>query len=164
MVIKVKLVLKEMTNENAENILMWKYEKPYDFYNNDVTGENILEMMNGKYLCFLDEDGEIIGFFCIGEAARVPAGHPLGMYKDVATDIGLGMNPKLVGKGYGTLFCQHVLKQAHEFAPGSLLRLTVASFNKRAVHLYEKLGFKKSDTFYNGTVEFLTMLKTEEKL
>ncbi|WP_253905416.1 GNAT family N-acetyltransferase [Bacillus sp. THAF10] len=159
----MKLIFKEMTKEHAENILMWKYEIPYDFYNNDVTEENIFEMMNGNYRCFLNEEDEIIGFFCIGEAARVPAGHPLGIYKEVATDIGLGMNPKLVGKGHGVLFCQHVLDQVQKIELGSPLRLTVASFNKRATHLYEELGFKKKDTFHKGTVEFITMVKTEEE-
>jgi ribosomal protein S18 acetylase RimI-like enzyme len=42
-------------------------------------------------------------------------------------------------------------------------RLTVATFNRRAVHLYEKLGFEPVRTFISegraGRVEFLLMTR-----
>ncbi|MDF2788980.1 MAG: family N-acetyltransferase [Neobacillus sp.] len=39
------------------------------------------------------------------------------------------------------------------------IRLTVAIFNQRAIHLYTKLGFVKKVEFNRDTTEFITMVK-----
>ncbi|WP_367281315.1 GNAT family N-acetyltransferase [Planococcus shenhongbingii] len=72
------------------------------------------------------------------------------------------MNPKLVGKGQGTAFGSSyiLIEESH---PGLPVRLTVASFNKRAIHLYEKLGFVKENRFSTDRVEFITMVKRNEE-
>ena len=51
-------------------------------------------------------------------------------------------------------FIVQTVQQEHHLP----LRLTVALFNKRAIHLYEKLGFVKAIEFSTPT-EFITMLK-----
>lgn len=67
------------------------------------------------------------------------------------------MKPELTGKGFGTEFFTFILNQIQQNNQYPL-RLTVAKFNTRAIHLYEKLGFKKSMEF-TATSAFITMLK-----
>jgi hypothetical protein len=51
------------------------------------------------------EDGDLAGYFCFGEDARVPAGRRLGVYeRESALDVGLGMRPDLAGRGLGAGF------------------------------------------------------------
>ncbi|MGK7377433.1 GNAT family N-acetyltransferase [Planococcus sp. 1R117A] len=151
-----------MNRTLAEEVLNWKYTAPYDFYNNDLTDEEISELLNGTYFALLNEVKELAGFFCVGTSAQVPMGHRYNVYGESFVDMGLGMNPKLVGKGQGTAFGSFVLNYIEESHPGLPVRLTVASFNKRAIHLYEKLGFVRKSRFSTDRVEFITMIKNEE--
>ncbi|MDZ5470392.1 GNAT family protein [Bacillus sp. 31A1R] len=153
------LAVNEMTENLATQILYWKYDKPYDFYNNEVTEESLKELMNGSYRAVIDEKEALIGFFCTGLSAQVPTGKQYGVYDDPFIDIGLGMDPNLVGKGNGYDFCTFFLGQLEESNKDIPIRLTVASFNKRAIRLYEKLGFVKQSEFSTDSAEFLTMIR-----
>lgn len=152
-------VSQSMTKELAIEILNWTYEPPYDFYNNDVSDLAIREFLKGTYHVVLNGTGELIGFYCMGEDARVFAGNRAGAYDEDRIDVGFGMKPSLTGQGNGKAFCWFLLKQVREKHPGKALRLTVATFNKRAIHLYESLGFRESVRFYRDKVEFMTMHK-----
>ena len=156
----MNLIIEKMTENNAKHILAWKYEKPYDFYNNEVTKENLKEMLDGSYYALLNEH-DVVGFFCIGENAQVPIGHQFGVYVDDFVDMGLGMHPSLVGKGNGTAFCTYILQFIEKQYEGKSIRLTVANFNKKAIHLYEKLGFVKIAEITSNSTEFMTMIKKQ---
>ncbi len=68
------------------------------------------------------------------------------------------MKPDLTGKGFGAIFFSFVLSHIQdEF--NSPIRLTVAKFNHRAIHLYEKFGFIKIMEFSSESAEFITMIK-----
>lgn len=157
--VRLKLLIQEMNEKYAIEILNWHYESPYDFYNNDLTEESLQEMLENPYYAIVNELEEIIGFYCIGTAAQVPKGHEFKVYMENCVDIGVGMNPNLTGQGFGTAFFAFILssiQQEHHHP----LRLTVAQFNKRAIHLYEKFGFVKDIEFCIPTA-FVTMLKKE---
>ena len=154
--------IEKMTEHNTQHILAWKYEEPYNFYNNEVTDEALEEMLDGSYYALLNETNYIVGFFCIGKNAQVPVGHQFGVYPDDFVDMGLGMNPSLVGKGHGTEFCIHIIQFIEEQYAGKPIRLTVAKFNKRAIHLYKKLGFVRVAEFTSNTTEFMTMIKNQQ--
>ena len=157
----MQLHIENMTVNIARNILTWKYEEPYDFYNNEETDEALDEMLDGSYYALLNEQNAVVGFFCIGKNAQVPIGHQFDVYVDDLVDMGLGMHPNLVGKGNGTAFCTHILQFIEKHYVGKSIRLTVANFNKRAIHLYEKLGFVKVAEFTSNTTEFMTMIKKQ---
>ncbi|MFJ7730980.1 GNAT family N-acetyltransferase [Lysinibacillus sp. NPDC097231] len=145
-------------NENyATDIVSWKYEAPYDFYNNELSDESLKEILDNPYYSIVNDNDELVGFFCTGASAQVPKGHDYGAYLDKCMDVGIGMKPELTGKGFGTEFVAFVLNQIQQ--KNQLpLRLTVAKFNTRAIHLYEKLGFEK-DMEFTASSAFLTMLK-----
>lgn len=154
----MNLTIKKMTQNDAVDILSWKYEKPYDFYNPILTPDNILELLGKSYFIVTNENKDLVGFFCIGNPAKVVAGHEYGAYKGECVDIGLGMNPELAGRGNGSNFFASILEFVHKHDPETDLRLTVATFNKRAIHLYEKFGFTKEMIFHDD-LELMTMKK-----
>ncbi|MEI5906266.1 GNAT family N-acetyltransferase [Bacillus spongiae] len=155
----MNLTIKKMDINSAKTILSWRYEKPYDFYNNDITEEGINELLDGSYQAIIDKNNKIFGYLCIGESAQIPVGHKHGVYNDKYVDMGLGMDPYYVGKGYGYEFCTYIMNHIKENSPGIPIRLSVATFNDRAINLYEKLGFIKKDKFTTDFAEFITMIK-----
>ena len=154
---KLQFFIREMTVSYATDIVSWKYEPPYDFYNNEYSEESIKEILDNPYKSIVNDKDELVGFFCTGASAQVPKGHDYGAYLNECIDVGIGMKPELTGKGFGMeffTFILHQIQQNNQYP----LRLTVAKFNTRAIHLYEKLGFKKSMEF-TATSAFITMLK-----
>ena len=132
-----------MTAARAEAVLGWRYPAPYDFYNMTATADTMAELMGGDYAALLDGEA-VAAFFCLGRAAQVPGGR----YPAPAVDLGLGLRPDLTGRGLGTAFCRDLLPAAASMRPDeAMVRLTVAAFNQRALHLYQKLGFQEESGF-----------------
>jgi len=156
----MKLKSEKMTLKYAMEILNWKYPAPYQLYNQEANEEEIGELLTNNYQAILTLEGYLIGFYCTGTSAQVPIGHKFDAYKDACLDIGLGMKPELTGKGFGTTFLTFIFS---EIAEGNL-RLTVATFNKRAVRLYEQFGFKQSAVFISRGTEFVVMMREKEVL
>lgn len=155
----MQLSIQKISKNDAIQILNWKYNAPYDFYNNEENEESIKELLENSFSIVVDERNQLVGFFCIGNSAQVPAGSHLGAYSEKCIDIGLGMRPDLTGQGLGVIFFSFILRHIQETDKSIPLRLTVAKFNERAIRLYEKLGFKKRMEFSNGTTLFLTMVR-----
>ncbi|QAS54477.1 GNAT family N-acetyltransferase [Halobacillus litoralis] len=147
-----------MTEFLAKQSLQWRYQPPYDLYNVQADAETIAERLDGSYQAVFENE-TFIGFFCTGTSARVPAGYDYGVYEEACVDMGLGMDPVLTGKGNGYEFARFIIEQIGNQKGTLPIRLSVATFNKRAIRLYENLGFVKVDTFFNDTNEFITMIK-----
>ncbi len=132
-------------------------------YNSEGDEESIIELLAGNYYVVIDEAQTVIGFFCFGDGAQVPSGNEVGAYSDTSfVDIGLGMRPDLCGHGGGYDFFVKGLMFAKSLFNTSKFRLTVASFNKRAIRLYERLGFIEVKRFERktevGMTEFVVMV------
>lgn len=155
----MRLHVKEMDEIFAEEILGWTYEEPYDFYNNEYSVDAVRELLNHSYFVALDDHEEIFGYFCIGESAQVPIGSMFGVYPEGCMDIGIGMNPVFTGQGRGHLFLTFILNYIMGLVGTVSLRLTVAAFNTRAIHLYEKHRFEMEKAFRHGDVVFITMVR-----
>jgi len=144
-----------MTIDLATAILQWTYPPPYDFYNMETSDEAYAELLDGSYQAVIDQE-QLVGFFCTGRSAQVPPGRPLHLYPDDHRDIGLGRQPELTGQGTGFMFCSFVLDTVKAQSPLPL-RLTIASFNERAIHLYEQFGFQRHAAFPTTHATFLIM-------
>lgn len=59
----MNLTVQPMGRDDGLEILSWKYDEPYDFYNMDDDG--IGELLNGTYFKVL-ENGVLIGYCCFG--------------------------------------------------------------------------------------------------
>ena len=140
-----------MTRQDAHAIQTWTYEAPYDFYNQQASAEGLEELMAYQAV----HDSTLIGFYCLGTYARVP--NDTYVYGDTHTDIGLGLHPERTGQGYGRTFVRLVMQEAAR--EGKPLRLTVATFNQRAIHLYGQLGFQQVTSFEKGATRFLVMTR-----
>ncbi|GAB6988274.1 GNAT family N-acetyltransferase [Paenibacillus pini] len=152
------MFLKPMDELYASDIATWKYEVPYDLYDMDEDDESIQELMH--YQCILRND-QLIGYFCTGEYAQVPLGHSQWAYPEFNSiiDLGFGMKPELTGQGLGYEFITFIIQEVrHQYDP-STIRLTVATFNKRAIQLYTRVGFVKESSFLTNNNEFWVMTK-----
>ncbi|MDM5157076.1 GNAT family protein [Bacillus sp. DX1.1] len=148
----------KLTEKEAKVINTWKYEERYSLYNFSGSEETLNELLDGTYYGCCNEQEELIGYFCCGENARVPGGREAKLYTgERIVDIGLGMKPALTGKGMGISFLQTGLQFVKEEFQPKVIRLSVATFNKRAVTLYKKAGFKTGPTFVSRKREFMLM-------
>lgn len=154
--------IEKMNHKDAEQISKWTYTGPYSIYSMDGSEECLNELLDGSYYSVNDKDGNLIGYFCFGKAAQVPAGNRFGAYdSNEYTDIGLGVRPDLCGQGLGLRFLQEGMLFARNEMSAGKLRLTVARFNQRAMTVYERAGFVKGMSFERvsekGNIEFIIM-------
>ncbi|PEW07326.1 GNAT family N-acetyltransferase [Bacillus cereus] len=148
----------KLTEEEASEINTWTYEEPYNLYSFSGGSEVVEELLDGTYYGYCDDKGELIGYFCFGENAQVPGGREANLYagEDVV-DIGIGMKPALTGKGMGKTFFQAGIAFAVREFNSKMFRLSVATFNKRAIALYKNIGFQQGPIFLSRGKEFMLM-------
>ncbi len=146
----MKLQFASMDRASADAVVAWRYEEPYSVYDGQPGDVEALMNPAYRYYTFTNEDDELIGFCCFGGDARVPG----GAYADAdALDVGAGMRPDLTGRGFGADFVDAILDFGLETFSPKALRVTVATFNERAIHVYEQAGFKRIKTFQSGSGE-----------
>lgn len=143
----MQIYFRKLAPDDVEILTSWRYEAPYDIYNlafppdqDDV--EYWLDPVNRGH-AMLDESGEMVAFCSFGPDGQVPGGD----YAAEALDIGMGMLPDLTGQGLGKLFAQSVIDYAmRQYSPRAL-RVTIATFNQRAVRVWQMCGFRHVQTF-----------------
>jgi [ribosomal protein S18]-alanine N-acetyltransferase len=136
-----------MTPEYAADIAAWRYPPPYDCYDlSEVDPAFFLDQANSFFAVVSAEDS-LIGFRSFGVDGRVPG----GQYDDSALDTGGGLRPSLTGQGLGRQAIATGLEFGRRrFAPRAF-RVTVASFNIRALRVVTSLGFRPVSTFAAAT-------------
>lgn len=155
--------IKQITNNEAKQISRWIYKDPYSIYTLDGSNSCIRELLNGDYYSAVDKENNIIGYYCFSRSAQVPSGNKYGVYDNRNfMDIGLGINPDFCGQGLGEEFLKIGLDFARSELSSKEFRLTVAAFNKRAIKVYQRVGFKKVNSFKRvsgvGLIEFDVMV------
>lgn len=156
-------IVRPLAARDATALLSWRYPPPCDLYNGVDNATNRTELLDtanpGYGVC--TELG-LIAFFCFGPPACVGAPPPADLYRPGPLDVGLGIRPDLTGRGLGGPMLKAGLAFAQDrFAPPSF-RLTVAAFNRRAIVVYERAGFREIAAFTaptsHGPREFLLMV------
>jgi [ribosomal protein S18]-alanine N-acetyltransferase len=142
-----------LSQEEAEAIAEWHYPEPYSFYDWSADVDDLQELLEAArrgdvYWGVHDEGGELIGHFSFKLAGG-------------ALEVGLGLRPDLTGQGLSADFLAAGLHFARgRFAP-ERFTLAVATFNERAITVYERAGFARGRVYVHSTNgaewEFLEM-------
>lgn len=148
---------RSMSQEDAEAIARWHYPPPFSFYDWTSDPDDLAELLDptargDEYVAVEDETCSLIGFFHY----KRPYGARL--------EIGLGLRPESTGQGLGKSFLEAGLEYARgRFAPKEFT-LSVASFNRRAITVYERAGFARVRVFTHwtngGEWEFVEMCRS----
>ncbi|HEY4025174.1 MAG TPA: GNAT family protein [Candidatus Dormibacteraeota bacterium] len=153
------LAVEAMAGDDARSIAEWRYPEPYSFYNWSTFPGDVDELLDpagwgSVFFVARDRVEGLVGFYEFRRANDEPDGGLLS--------IGLGMRPDLTGRGRGRGFVGAGLRFAAErFRPRRFV-LRVATFNERAIRVYEGVGFRRSGVTPGPLegVEFLVMHRT----
>jgi ribosomal-protein-alanine N-acetyltransferase len=145
-----------MSDEEASRISGWHYEPPYDFYDATSDQDDLQELLDPKrrkdaYFSVFDEDGVLVGFFQFER-------------ENNTVDVGLSMRPDLTGKGLGVEYLLAGLEFARRRYSPERFTLSVATFNERAILVYERAGFRRNNVYKHNTNggEYLFLSMTRE--
>ncbi|HKO74774.1 MAG TPA: GNAT family protein [Gaiellaceae bacterium] len=143
----------QLSQEEAEEIAEWHYPEPYSFYDWTADADDLRELLDPAlrgeaYWAVRDEEDELVGHFSLKP-------------KGDTVEIGLGLRPDLTGRGLGAAFLAAGLDFGRtRFAP-QRFTLAVATFNERAIKVYERAGFTRKRIYLHSTNggewEFLEM-------
>jgi RimJ/RimL family protein N-acetyltransferase len=119
--------------EDGMDIAMWRSPGPWAV--NDA-----LEAPRADegYWAIRAGGGELVGFCCFGEAARVPGLAP----ERASLDVAFGLRPDLVGRGLSAGVARAVVDHARRVAEGNRLRCVVATWNGAGRRATETAGFQ----------------------
>ena len=127
--------VRPMTTDDAAHVTGWSYPDRWSLYDLSSSSDIVDEL--GLYWVVTDDGGNLVGFFCMGAAARV---HGLDPDPEIL-DVGVGMNPRLVGQGRGRAFGKVVLDHLGSRYPGRPLRAVIQAWNLRSRRFAAELGF-----------------------
>lgn len=137
-----ELRIRELSDEDRKNIAGWAYPGDLQIYD---PGPGALMLRPPDHVALVGVDGALVGYGTVGPDAQVPG----GAYPDVGSivDLGIGLRPSLVGRGYGAAALEVLATEARSRGPVTRLRVTVAAENLRASALVGKLGFHATHRF-----------------
>jgi ribosomal-protein-alanine N-acetyltransferase len=124
---------KPMNELYANEVVSWKYEGEYSVYDVDKNKTDIDDLLNSEeYHCFVavDDYDEPLGFLeCT--------------FDEEVLEIANFLRPDLTGKGIGADFISACIDFSieHFDYTGDSVKLIVQNFNRRAIKVYERIGF-----------------------
>ena len=132
-----------MDQADAVAIAAWRYEPPYSFYDWTADADDLAlllgaESREGRFFSVYDEHGMLAGFFEF-------------QVEDSDVVVGLGLHPSRTGRGLGRQFVDAGLEFARERFQPDRFRLSVATFNERAIRVYEQCGFLPGRIYDHAT-------------
>jgi [ribosomal protein S18]-alanine N-acetyltransferase len=141
----VKLTIMRTSTEVISEVMSWQYDAPYEFY----SGDGGPPLNPERFFAARDEGGALVGFFYFERRGD-------------ALFYGLGLRPDLTGRGLGLDFVNAGLRFARRRYRPARVILDVASFNERAIKVYERAGFEVTGRHVRrfdrwGDVEFADM-------
>ena len=150
--------IEHLTQANADQIARkWHYSGTYGFYDMENDPEDFEEIITpklrgDKYYQVLNDKDELVGYFCLERLS------------EQKVEVGLGLRPDLTGRGLGLNFVTEIEAFIQNNSNYRIIVLSVASFNKRAIKVYQRAGFKIEDSKLqksnDGVYEFINLSKT----
>lgn len=130
------------TENDAREVCKWKYEGEYSVYNYPEWDECVK-----RQIAFTDEAIRKNEYYKV-----LKSGQMLGYFRlektDQAIELSVGIQPDKCGGGNGDMLINLALAKISELYSGEKIILTVRPFNKRAIRVYEKAGFKVVKEYY----------------
>jgi [ribosomal protein S18]-alanine N-acetyltransferase len=141
----VRLEIEEISKACLEEMVGWRYGRPYEFYD----GDGLPPLNPERFFEARDESGAFVGFYYFEERES-------GLF------CGLGLRPELTDQGHGLEFVRTGLEFGRERFGANRFVLDVAAFNERALRVYERAGFRITGRHVRhferwGDVEFIDM-------
>ena len=135
--------VRAMAEDDAHAVATWRYPGEYAFYDGDADADDLAELLDPgewgrRYFAVDGADDQLVGFFVF----KVDG--------DVA-EIGLGLRPDLTSRGLGLSFVETAARYAVDSFAVTELVLAVAAFNRRALTVYERAGFREVDRYDHST-------------
>ena len=146
-----------MNKDFSNEIINWKYEEPYSFYDMTSDKEDLKEFKDEKnwenrYFAVINKKYKLVGFYSYN-------------FEDKKMWIGFGLKPSLTGGGNGEEFVKSGIEFGIKYFDYTEkeIYLAVAKFNIRAIKLYKKIGFESIREYLQktngGEYEFIEMKK-----
>ena len=160
-----------ITPAEAREVLNWRYPGLPALYNPTPEElEDDIEVLLTpayNYYAVRSAGGLLVGFCCYGGDAQVPGGD---YSLRNAVDVGLGMNPALIGRGLSHGFLAAILDWGRACFVPDYFRATVAAVNVRSQGMFARAGFLVIQRFRpqdnpqgQDAHEFLVMLRAEDR-
>ena len=132
-----------MAQADAEAVARWHYPEPFSFYDWTADEDDLSELLDAElrgeaYFAVEDQAGELVGYFSFKPDGRTLA-------------VGLGLRPDLTGRGLGGSFLAAGLDYGREKFSPLRFSLAVATFNRRAITVYERAGFEAVRVYTHET-------------
>lgn len=153
--------LRPLTPDDATVVSSWRYEGRWSVY--DGHEEDRISAAKG-YRAIVDGRGTFIGYVCTGEEAGVP-----GLAAEAGVlDVGVGLDPRVVGKGRGASLLGPLLDAVAAGSETTSVRAVVQSWNLRSLRLCARLGFREAGRHVvnepSGDVEYVIVVRPLEAL
>ena len=142
----MKFTTQPISQKDANDITSWQYETPYSIYSLSQKDIPVLLDPNNRFFSIQDESDQLVGYCCFGEEAKIPGGEYTDNEPHVV-DVGIGMQPGMIGRGLGKAFVAAILKFATEELCPRRFRVSIAKFTKRSQRTFLKLGFIETRSF-----------------
>ena len=143
---------RQMSDGEAQEISRWHYEPPSDVYDSTRDPDDRADLLDpARREGAFDREGALIGFFQFEREGET-------------VDVGLGLRPDLTGRGLGLEYLLAGLEFARERFSPARFTLSVATFNERAIEVYERAGFRRGELYTHHTngADFLFLAMARE--
>jgi ribosomal-protein-alanine N-acetyltransferase len=124
--------VRQLTIEDGMEIAMWHYPGAWAVY-------DALEAPQADegYWAVTGSDDQLVGFCCLGDAAR-----PAGLEHEPGTlDVAIGIRPDLTGQGLGSELGKVAVDYAQSVSDGRRLRCALPEWNERGLETARAAGF-----------------------
>lgn len=139
-----RVILRPFTKKDIDTMVSWNNDPELEYLMDRClpkTREKCLEWFekyvpekNYRLYALENEDGVLLG--------EVELDHICWKRREAELRIRIG-EKKYWNKGYGTLALQEILQRAFYHFKLEYIYLRVYAFNSRAIHCYEKVGFRR---------------------
>jgi [ribosomal protein S18]-alanine N-acetyltransferase len=130
------VTVRDLTPADEASVISWRYDGPWSIY--DWHAADVLSAENDYHAIVERATDRFLGYVCLGAEARVP-----GLAEEAGVlDVGIGLDPAIVGQGRGHSIALALLGWIEEYSEASELRAVIQAWNQRSVRLCQGLGFR----------------------